>query len=55
MLDSQGATLVGETPGRKLYRAEILLGPVKIASVTENPRGCPKFTGSIFNLDFVLL
>ena len=45
MLDSQGATLVGETPGRKLYRAEILLGPVKIASVTENPQDAVQSAG----------
>ena len=24
MLDAEGATLIGETPGRKLYRAEVL-------------------------------
>ena len=45
MLDSQGATLVGETPGRKLYRAEILLGPLKIASVTENPQDAVQSAG----------
>lgn len=38
MLDSEGATLIGETPGRKLYRAEVLLGPLKCAAVTDNPK-----------------
>ena len=38
MLDSEGATLIGETPGRKLYKAEVLLGPLKCSAVTDSPR-----------------
>ena len=45
MLDSEGATLAGETPGRKLYKAEILLGPLKISSVTENPQAAVQTAG----------
>ena len=45
MLDNEGATLVGETPGRKLYKAEIVVGPVKISSVTENPQAAVQTAG----------
>ena len=48
MLDSEGATLAGETPGScpaKLYKAEIVLGPLKISSVTENPQEAVQTAG----------
>ena len=38
MLDSEGATFVGEQPGRKLYKLEVVLGPVKCVVVTDHAK-----------------
>ena len=46
MLDSEGATFVGEQPGRKLYRAEVLLGPLKCHAVLENPKEAVQALGT---------
>ena len=46
MVDSEGATFVGEQPGRKLYKAEVLLGPVKVSATTENPKDAVQALGT---------
>ena len=35
MVDAEGATFVGEQPGRKLYKVEVKLGPVKCSVVSD--------------------
>ena len=35
MVDAEGATLVGEQPGRKLYQVVVNLGPVKCSVVSD--------------------
>ena len=35
MVDDEGATFVGEQPGRKLYKVDVKLGPIKCSVVSE--------------------
>ena len=48
MVDSEGATFVGEQPGKKLFKAEVILGPIKVEAVTENPKDAVQALGSHF-------
>ena len=46
MLDSEGATFVGEQPGKKLYKAEVILGPLKCLAVSDHAKEAVQALGN---------